>query len=94
METTSMNDSGAMVALYSLTRSGKADWNRVILLRTASTFDRQPMGMAAEQSANRENMLPLPVTTITGSGLCSGQPGGEGNPGRTDAGGRESAVIE
>lgn len=54
MGTTSMNDSGAMVALYSLTRAGRADWNRAVLLRTASNFDRQPQGMTAEQSANRE----------------------------------------
>ncbi|QNI37976.1 purine-nucleoside phosphorylase [Edaphobacter albus] len=54
MGTTSMNDSGAMVVLYSLTRSGKADWNRAVLLRTASNFDRQPEGMTAEQSANSE----------------------------------------
>jgi purine nucleoside permease len=54
MGTTSMNDSGAMVALYSLTRAGRADWNRAVLLRTASNFDRQPQGMTAEMSANRE----------------------------------------
>lgn len=55
MGTTSMNDSGAMVALYSLTKAGRADWNRAVLLRTASNFDRQPAGMTAEQSANRES---------------------------------------
>jgi Purine nucleoside permease (NUP) len=54
MGTTSMNDSGAMVALYSLTKAGRADWNRAVLLRTASNFDRQPAGMTAEQSANSE----------------------------------------
>ncbi len=54
MGTTSMNDSGAMVALYSLTQAGRADWNRAVLLRTASNFDRQPDGMTAEQSANSE----------------------------------------
>lgn len=52
--TTAMNDSGAMVALYSLTKAGRADWNRALLLRTASNFDRQPDGMTAEQSANAE----------------------------------------
>ena len=52
--TTAMNDSGAMVALYSLTKAGRADWNRALLLRTASNFDRQPDGMTAEQSANGE----------------------------------------
>jgi len=54
MGTTSMNDSGAMVALYALTREGRADWNRALLLRTASNFDRQPDDMTAEESANSE----------------------------------------
>ena len=54
MGTTAMNDSGAMVALYALTKAGRADWNRALLLRTASNFDRQPDGMTAEQSVNSE----------------------------------------
>jgi purine nucleoside permease len=54
MGTTSMNDSGAMDALHSLSQAGLADWNRVVLLRTASNFDRQPPGLTAEQSANSE----------------------------------------
>jgi purine nucleoside permease len=54
MGTTSMNDSGAMVALYALTKAGRVDWNHALLLRTASNFDRQPDGMTAEQSANSE----------------------------------------
>jgi purine nucleoside permease len=54
MGTTSMNDSGAMDALYSLTQARRADWNRVLLLRTASNFDRQPDGMTAAESANSE----------------------------------------
>ena len=48
--TTAENDSGTLVALYSLTRSGKADWNRALLLRTASNFDMQPDGSTAAQS--------------------------------------------
>ena len=52
--TTAENDSGAMVALESLTQAGRANWNRAVLLRTASNFDRQPPGMTAEQSANGE----------------------------------------
>jgi purine nucleoside permease len=54
LATTAMNDSGAMDALYALTKAGRADWNRALLLRTASNFDRQPEGMTAEQSANSE----------------------------------------
>jgi purine nucleoside permease len=50
---TAENDSGAMVALGALTRAGRADWNRAVLLRTASNFDMQAPGETAEQSANR-----------------------------------------
>lgn len=52
--TTAENDSGAMVALSALTQAGRADWNRALLLRTGSNFDRQPPGMTAEQSATSE----------------------------------------
>lgn len=52
--TTAENDSGTMVALSALTQAGRADWNRALLLRTGSNFDRQPPGMTAEQSANSE----------------------------------------
>ena len=50
---TAENDSGAMVALAALTRTGRADWNRALLLRTGSNFDMQAPGETAEQSANR-----------------------------------------
>jgi purine nucleoside permease len=50
---TAENDSGAMVALAALTRAGRADWNRALLLRTGSNFDMQPPSETAEQSANR-----------------------------------------
>jgi purine nucleoside permease len=48
--TTGENDSGAMVALYQLTLAKRADWNRALLLRTASNFEMQPDGMSAAQS--------------------------------------------
>jgi purine nucleoside permease len=51
---TAMNDSGSMVALAALTRAGRADWNRALVLRTASNFDMQAPDETAEQSANRE----------------------------------------
>ena len=51
---TAMNDSGSMVALLALTRAGRADWNRVLVLRTGSNFDMQAPNETAEQSANRE----------------------------------------
>ena len=49
-----MNDSGSMVALAALTRTGRADWNRALVLRTGSNFDMQAPDETAEQSANRE----------------------------------------
>ncbi len=52
--TTGENDSGAMSALYALTLAGRADWNRALLLRTASNFDMQPDGLTAAQSLNAE----------------------------------------
>lgn len=52
--TTSMNDTGALLALQSLTRQGKADWNKALLLRTASNFDMPPRGMTAAESLARE----------------------------------------
>jgi purine nucleoside permease len=50
---TAENDSGSMVALAALTRAGRADWNRALLLRTGSNFDMQAPDETAEQSANR-----------------------------------------
>ena len=49
MGTTAMNDSGAMLALDAMTKEGKADWNRAVLLRTASNFDQPPPGMTAAE---------------------------------------------
>ncbi len=45
--TTAMNDTGTLLALHALTLEGKADWNRAILLRTASNFDMPPAGVTA-----------------------------------------------
>ena len=52
--TTAENDSGTMLALQSLTQQGKADWNRAVLLRTASNFDQPPPGVTAAQSFETE----------------------------------------
>lgn len=52
--TTSMNDTGALLALQSLTRQGKADWNKALLLRTASNFDMPPPGVTAAENLARE----------------------------------------
>lgn len=51
---TAMNDSGSMAALAALTRARRAEWNRVLVLRTGSNFDMQAPDETAEQSANRE----------------------------------------
>jgi purine nucleoside permease len=52
--TTAMNDSGALLALQTLTIQRKADWNRALLLRTASNFDMPPPGMTAAQDLAAE----------------------------------------
>lgn len=48
--TTAMEDTGTLQALEFLTAAGKADWNRVMVLRTVSNYDRQPRGMSAAES--------------------------------------------
>ncbi len=53
--TTAMNDTGALLALHALTLQGKADWNRALLLRTASNFDMPPAGMTAAESLAEEH---------------------------------------
>jgi Purine nucleoside permease len=52
--TTAMNDTGALLALHALTEQGKADWNRALLLRTASNFDMPPEGMTAAENLASE----------------------------------------
>jgi len=52
--TTAMNDSGSLLALQALTSQRKADWNRVLLLRTASNFDMPPPGITAAQDLAAE----------------------------------------
>jgi purine nucleoside permease len=52
--TTAMNDSGALLALQALTKQGKANWDRALLLRTASNFDMPPAGMTAAESLATE----------------------------------------
>jgi purine nucleoside permease len=46
MVTTSQNDIGSLVALESLRQAGKADADRVLLLRTASNFDQPAPGVS------------------------------------------------
>ena len=49
-----MNDTGALLALHALTLQGKADWNRALLLRTASNFDMPPSGTTAAENLESE----------------------------------------
>ncbi len=53
--TTAMNDTGSLLALHALTLQGKADWNQVLLLRTASNFDMPPPGVTAAEDVEQES---------------------------------------
>jgi purine nucleoside permease len=48
--TTAMEDSGTLQSLQFLARAGRVDWNRILVLRTVSNFDQQPVGMDAASS--------------------------------------------
>ena len=48
--TTAMEDTGSLQSLELLARAGKVDWKRVLVLRTVSNFDQQPIGMDAATS--------------------------------------------
>jgi len=52
--TTAMEDAGTLHSLAALSRAGRADFNRVLLLRTASDYDMQWPGVSAEHSLNSE----------------------------------------
>ncbi|AOS44305.1 Purine nucleoside permease (NUP) [Lacunisphaera limnophila] len=54
--TTAMEDTGTLRALTNLTRAGRADVNRVLVLRTASNHDMQPPGLTAAQSLAGEGI--------------------------------------
>ncbi len=54
LATTAMNDTGTLLALQSLTQQGKVDWNRTLLLRTASNFDQPPPGVTAAENLQAE----------------------------------------
>lgn len=48
--TTAMEDTGTLQSLQFLSRAGRVDWQRVLVLRTVSNFDQQPRGMTAAES--------------------------------------------
>ena len=45
-----MEDSGTLQALTFLSQAGRADFQRVLVLRTVSNFDREPPGISAAES--------------------------------------------
>ena len=51
-----MEDTGTLRSLTNLFRAGRADVNRVLVLRTASNFDMQPPGITAAQSLGGESI--------------------------------------
>ena len=48
--TTAMEDTGTLQSLKLLVASGRADWSRILILRTVSNYDQQPRGMTAADS--------------------------------------------
>ncbi|HLY42097.1 MAG TPA: purine nucleoside permease [Terracidiphilus sp.] len=54
--TTAMEDTGTLLSLRNLARTGRVDWNRVMVLRTVSNFDREPRGMSAADSLARQRV--------------------------------------
>ncbi len=53
--TTAMEDSGLCQAMTNLSKAGKADFNRLMVLRTASNFDSPPPGRTAVENLAEEN---------------------------------------
>lgn len=53
--TTAMEDTGSLEALTRLSKAGRVDLTRVMVLRTASNYDRQPPGMTAAENLADEN---------------------------------------
>ncbi len=54
--TSAMEDTGTLRALTNLTHAGRADIQRVLILRTASNFTLQPPGITAAQSLSGEDI--------------------------------------
>jgi purine nucleoside permease len=54
--TTAMEDTGTLQSLRFLANAGRADWSRILVLRTVSNFDRQPRGMTAPESLAQQRI--------------------------------------
>jgi purine nucleoside permease len=48
--TTAMEDTGTLQSLQFLAQAGRIDFNRILVLRTVSNFDRQPRNQSAAES--------------------------------------------
>lgn len=53
---TAMEDTGTLLALTNLTRAGRADVRRALVLRTASNYDSQWPGVTAAESMSGEKL--------------------------------------
>jgi purine nucleoside permease len=51
--TTAMEDTGTLSSLQMLAKAGRVDWNRIMVLRTASDFDQPPPGRTAAENLAR-----------------------------------------
>ena len=54
--TTAMEDTGTLQSLQFLAAAGRADWSRILVLRTVSNYDRQARGMSAADSLARQRV--------------------------------------
>jgi len=51
--TTGMEDTGTLSSLQMLAKASRVDWNRILVLRTASDFDQPPPGVTAAEHLAR-----------------------------------------
>jgi purine nucleoside permease len=54
--TTAMEDTGTLQSLELLSRAGKVDWQRILVLRTVSNFDLQAKGIDAATSLEHQRI--------------------------------------
>jgi len=54
--TTAMEDTGTLQSLKGLAAAGRVDWQRILVLRTVSNYDRQPIGMDAATSLSNQRI--------------------------------------
>lgn len=54
--TTAMEDTGTLQSLRFLANAGRADWQRILVLRTVSNYDQQPRGLSAAESLARQRI--------------------------------------